>query len=170
MTVRWMFFLLLGLSAACDKPQPEPNKASAPPAEAFEDINAPKTEPLPVTRSNKPIPDWAQSIVLAVSGMTCQGCEQSINEALEKQEGIFRSEANHLNGSVKVHYDAQKVKPVLMANTINDLGYRTIFSKSDPDLKKTEAPAKKKTQGPTSDSVEGAKPQPAAPSSKNATR
>ena len=82
-----------------------------------------------------------------VDGMTCGGCEQAINEALEKQEGIFRSEASHLKGHVKVHYDAQKVKPAVMVNTVNALGYRANSSKPDPDIKPVEQKDAKDLKG-----------------------
>ena len=127
------------LSVACSSPSPSEPTTDAPPAPVAEKINEPKSQPMPIARSTAPIPDWAKSIILPVQGMTCAGCEQAINEALENADGIFRSEANHYNGNVKVHYDPAKTKPALMVNAINELGYQAdLFGKKDKDLKKVE--------------------------------
>ncbi len=148
----WSSLIVLTCVACTPESASPPTTDPVPTANAdqpqeVEDINAPQNKPLPGVRSTSPIPDWAQSIVLPVQGMTCGGCEQAINEALEKQEGIFRSEASHLNGHVKVHYDAQKVKPAVMVNTVNALGYRANSSKPDPDIKPVEQKDAKDLKG-----------------------
>ena len=80
--------------------------------------------------------------------MTCSGCEMAINEALEKNDGIFRSEANHFNANVKVHYDPKKVRPVDMVNTINELGYQAdLFMQNHKDLKPVERKSTEALQG-----------------------
>lgn len=136
------------LSVACSKESPSTLPPAEAPAPIAEKINEPKSKPMPIARSTSPIPDWAKSIILPVQGMTCAGCEQAINETLEKVDGIFRSEANHFNGNVKVHYDPAKTKPALMVNAINDLGYQAdLFGKKDKDLKKVDRKPANEIQG-----------------------
>ncbi len=137
MSKRILFSFLLFTVLAC---QPDKPAAVPPPTpEPVENINEPKSDPMPIARSKAPIPDWAKSIILPVRGMTCSGCEMAINEALEKNAGIFRSEANHFNANVKVHYDPKQVRPVDMVNAINELGYQAdLFMQNHKDLKPVE--------------------------------
>ena len=140
-------FLLIGACQQEAKKVVLPVGETAPVKEA-ENINEPKSKPMPIARSTAPIPDWAKSIILPVRGMTCSGCEMAINEALEKNEGIFRSEANHFNANVKVHYDPKKVRPVDMVNTINELGYHAeLFMQKDKDLKPVDRKPTKELKG-----------------------
>ena len=145
------FVLLVFLvSGACqqEKKQTASKTEQVAPVQEGENINEPKSKPMPIARSTSPIPDWAKSIILPVRGMTCTGCEMAINEALEKEEGIFRSEANHFNANVKVHYDPKKVRPVDMVNTINELGYHAeLFMQKDKDLKPVERKPANELQG-----------------------
>ena len=144
---KWLFISLI-LGSSCSQEAPSAVPPSKPPAPIAEKINEPKSKPMPVARSTSPIPDWATSIILPVRGMTCAGCEQAINETLEKNDGIFRSEANHYNGNVKVHYDPAKIKPAIMVNTINELGYQAdLFGKKDKDLKPVKRKPAKEIQG-----------------------
>lgn len=46
---------------------------------------------------------------LKVEGMTCQGCEQHVNHALYKQEGVVKATSSYQKGAASVEFDSQKV-------------------------------------------------------------
>lgn len=64
-----------------------------------------------------------KTIQLNVSGMTCEGCENSIETALTKVDGVVTAEASHIKATTSISYDTTKVKPEVLAETINGLGY-----------------------------------------------
>lgn len=69
-----------------------------------------------------------QEVKLSVSGMTCESCEKSIENEVNKLPGIMTVAANKENGSAKVNFDNTKTSISEIENTINKLGY-TITSK-----------------------------------------
>ena len=62
---------------------------------------------------------------LAVSGMTCTGCEQRIAAALGRLDGIGHVEADHVAGTVVVDYDPAAVDEVAISRRLADAGYET---------------------------------------------
>jgi len=67
-----------------------------------------------------------KSIELHVTGMTCEGCENSVEKALSGVEGVVAAEASHLKELTTISYDTTKVKPEVLAETINNLGYKVV--------------------------------------------
>lgn len=64
-----------------------------------------------------------KTIELNVSGMTCEGCENSVETALTKLEGVASAEASYVKKVASISYDSTKVSTSLLTQTINDLGY-----------------------------------------------
>jgi copper chaperone CopZ len=64
-----------------------------------------------------------KTIELHVTGMTCEGCEHSVETALTGVNGVVTAKASHQKEVTVISYDTTKVKPELLAETINNLGY-----------------------------------------------
>ena len=62
---------------------------------------------------------------LFIEGMTCIGCEESVNYALRTKEGVIRVTSSYETGIANVKYDKSKIKPEQLAQAIEDLvGYK----------------------------------------------
>lgn len=66
------------------------------------------------------------TISMEIKGMTCEGCENTIETALADIEGVVKVEASHQKAITVISYDSTKVKPQALTQTINDLGYQAI--------------------------------------------
>jgi copper chaperone len=63
--------------------------------------------------------------VLAVQGMTCEGCEQAIRGALGRLDGIVAASPDHRAGRVSVRYDTDRVSETAIKQRIRLAGYDT---------------------------------------------
>ena len=62
---------------------------------------------------------------LFIKGMTCTGCEESVNYTLRNQEGVLNAVSSYESGIANVKYDKSKVKPEQLAQAIEDeVGYK----------------------------------------------
>lgn len=62
---------------------------------------------------------------LYIEGMTCTGCEESVNYTLHNQEGVLSAVSSYETGIANVKYDKFKVKPEQLAQAIEDeVGYK----------------------------------------------
>ncbi len=60
-----------------------------------------------------------------IEGMTCIGCEESVDYTLRKQEGVLSAVSSYESGIAYVKYDKSKVKPEQLAQAIEDeVGYK----------------------------------------------
>ena len=66
--------------------------------------------------------------ILAVQGMSCSHCEQTIEEGLFEIPGIEKVEANHKKGQVKIFYNGDPPDTEAVQNTIAELGYEVAGS------------------------------------------
>jgi copper chaperone CopZ len=65
---------------------------------------------------------------IQVQGMSCEHCEKSVKEALEKLPGIKKAEADHKKGRVNVRYEAvNKPKRDALSRAIEEAGYQMQF-------------------------------------------
>jgi copper chaperone CopZ len=62
-------------------------------------------------------------LALEVEGMTCGGCERTVQGALTAIEGIDSAFASHIDKQVKVLVDTNKVKLSEMQEAIQAKGY-----------------------------------------------
>ncbi len=60
---------------------------------------------------------------LQVSGMTCDGCEGAIQDAVGEMSGVVGVEANHETATTTVVFDTAAVSEQSIADTIEGLGY-----------------------------------------------
>ncbi|TAJ09072.1 hypothetical protein DMA11_20730 [Marinilabiliaceae bacterium JC017] len=58
-----------------------------------------------------------------INGMTCNGCEKTIEAAVGRLEGIFSVKANYQMGNTIITFDTTQVSKETIANTISNLGY-----------------------------------------------
>jgi len=64
-------------------------------------------------------------VKLFIDGMTCTGCEESVDYTLRKQEGVLSAVSSYESGIAYVKYDKSKVKPEQLAQAIEDeVGYK----------------------------------------------
>ena len=57
---------------------------------------------------------------LSIEGMTCTGCEHSVNYALNEQKGVIEARSSYKEGSVNVKYDTTKVSVGDLSKAITD--------------------------------------------------
>jgi copper chaperone CopZ len=65
-------------------------------------------------------------IVIGVEGMTCGGCESTVNSSLQKLNGVVSSTASFENKLVQVEADTNLVSVEQMKKAIKDVGYYII--------------------------------------------
>ena len=71
-----------------------------------------------------------QTVNFDVSGMTCSSCEQHITSAVNKLDGVLKSNAEYESGKVIVEYDNSKTKVSEITNAINSTGYKVTNTKN----------------------------------------
>ncbi len=65
-----------------------------------------------------------KTVVIAVEGMTCGGCESHINETLKKLNGVVSAEASYENKNVKVVYNPKQITLEQIKKAIDEIGYK----------------------------------------------
>jgi len=66
-----------------------------------------------------------QRETLSVSGMSCTGCEQNVESALQHLDGVTRVDADHGDDTVKVVVDDDVSEADLQA-AVKDAGYEVV--------------------------------------------
>ena len=61
-----------------------------------------------------------------IEGMTCQGCQEHIKNAVSQLPGYISAEANHETGKATVKFDKSKASIEQIVSTINETGYKVI--------------------------------------------
>jgi copper chaperone len=69
-----------------------------------------------------------KTIIFRVEGMHCKSCEILICDALEDL-GVKESKADKDNGTVKIHFDEEKLNPNKIREIIENEGYKVIMQK-----------------------------------------
>jgi mercuric ion transport protein len=65
-----------------------------------------------------------QQAQLAITGMTCEGCESSVNHALSTKEGVVEATASYKEGMARVTYDPTLITPEALKKAIEEeVGY-----------------------------------------------
>ena len=64
-----------------------------------------------------------QQIEFRVSGMSCRACEQRIETALARVDGVARSDADHRAGQVRVMFDPTRTSEQSVRSRIEQAGY-----------------------------------------------
>ena len=88
---------------------------------------APADEPAAVTGPAAATPNTSvkpdSRVEIAVQGMSCSGCENSIREALQKLDGVSSASASAAAGVAVAEFDSKSVSPAAMAAALGKLGY-----------------------------------------------
>ncbi len=62
---------------------------------------------------------------LYIEGMTCTGCEESVNYTLNSKDGVISATSSYETGIADVKFDKSKVSPEELARAIEDeVGYK----------------------------------------------
>lgn len=65
----------------------------------------------------------SESIVIAVNGMKCGGCENTINTTLQALEGVISAKASHIDKRVAVEFDPELLAVEDIEDAIEDAGF-----------------------------------------------
>lgn len=65
-----------------------------------------------------------KTIKLHVTGMTCEGCENTVKEAVNKVEGVTETEASHVAELTTISYDTTMTDIAKLSAVIDELGYK----------------------------------------------
>ncbi|ASV79769.1 heavy metal transporter [Elizabethkingia anophelis] len=79
----------------------------------------PKTEKqvMVVDKSN------IETVEFAISGMTCAGCEEHVNNEVNKLSGIVKTTTSYENGNAIIEFDNSKTSTAEIEKAINSTGY-----------------------------------------------
>jgi len=66
----------------------------------------------------------SESVSIAVSGMKCGGCENTINKAVSAIEGVVSVKASHQEKQVDVEFDPEVTDLEAIEDAIEDAGFR----------------------------------------------
>jgi len=72
-----------------------------------------------------------KTITLAVEGMTCTGCENTVKEAVGGVEGVSEVVASHTEGSAIVKFDSTLTDIKAISIAITDAGYTVQGEKAE---------------------------------------
>ncbi|GAB4300666.1 MAG: hypothetical protein Kow0098_28240 [Ignavibacteriaceae bacterium] len=62
---------------------------------------------------------------MKIEGMTCTGCEQSVDYALKSEEGVINATSSYKTGIAYVEYDQSKINPEQLKKAIEEkVGYK----------------------------------------------
>lgn len=63
---------------------------------------------------------------LSVEGMTCTGCEKTIQTGLTSLEGVTKVEASHETGVVVITLNPEKADTAAIRNKVTETGYTPV--------------------------------------------
>lgn len=64
-----------------------------------------------------------EQITLRVTGMHCDGCENRLQKALGRLDGVRRATADHNSGEVRVAFDPARINVQALRACVEDAGY-----------------------------------------------
>lgn len=64
-----------------------------------------------------------ERIVLSVTGMTCQGCVQSVERAVSKVDGVVVARAQLDPGEVKIRFDEGRTSRSALTGAVRTAGF-----------------------------------------------
>ena len=65
----------------------------------------------------------SQRVVLAVKGMYCASCEQTVVTMLRRTAGVIRADVSVQRGEATVSYDSTRTSPAQLVQIVKSLGY-----------------------------------------------
>lgn len=64
-----------------------------------------------------------ETLYLTVQGMTCDNCTRSVERTLSSTPGVTKATVDLKSSTATVEYDSSLVKPEVLMDAVNDLGY-----------------------------------------------
>lgn len=65
-----------------------------------------------------------ERLTVSIGGMTCPSCVSTIEEALQKREGVIGAEVNLAGQQAVITYDPYSVAPRQVVDLVESLGYQ----------------------------------------------
>lgn len=65
-----------------------------------------------------------QQLQIKVSGMTCGGCERSVQNALTSHEGVKSAKADRNAGVVAIEFDPAVIQQAALEKAITEAGFK----------------------------------------------
>jgi len=94
---------------------------------AFSCQNTPKEESKKTEETTNALAKVnVQKVELNIEGMTCTGCENTIQNTINKFDGVYSAKADHVKGIAIVEIDSTKVDISKIEEAINQTGYKAI--------------------------------------------
>ena len=77
-----------------------------------------------------------KTVTVAIEGMSCTGCENTIQEAVAKIPGVTSIKASHLDSTAVVSFDSTKTTLAVIGKAVDESGY--VFKGEKTAVTKTE--------------------------------
>ena len=67
-----------------------------------------------------------KEITIKISGMMCNGCEETVAKAIKGVDGVITASVSHSGAMAVVEYDPEKTDPLFINMAINNTHYKVI--------------------------------------------
>jgi len=64
-----------------------------------------------------------KTVTVAIEGMTCSGCENTVKESVTKIAGVTEIKASHLDSTAVVSFDSTKTSVAAIGEAVTEAGY-----------------------------------------------
>jgi len=82
-----------------------------------------------------------QKITIPVTGMTCAACAGSVENVLNKQEGVLECAVNFANETAQITFNANQTSPEALKKSVQVVGYDLIIDTENAQVKQAELKA-----------------------------
>lgn len=82
-----------------------------------------------------------QKITIPVTGMTCAACAGSVENVLNKQEGVLECAVNFANETAQITFNAHQTSPEALKKSVQAVGYDLILDTENAQVKQAELKA-----------------------------
>lgn len=74
-----------------------------------------------------------KTLTIQVDGMTCTGCEATVENKIKGLPGVSNVKADHKKSFTKIEFDSSKVDKPTFVEAINSTGYKVVEDKQNHD-------------------------------------
>lgn len=82
-----------------------------------------------------------QKITVPVTGMTCAACAGSVENVLNKQDGVLECAVNFANETAQITFNARQTSPDALKQSVQAVGYDLILDTENAQVKQAELKA-----------------------------